>query len=120
MNIYLDDNRADRRLAALLQKAGHAVVCPVDVGLSGASDARHLTHAISTNLVVLTNDSADYQELHNLVLAAGGGHPGILVIRYDDNPKHDMKPRDIVAAIAKLEQSGVVIANDVIVLNHWR
>jgi hypothetical protein len=36
MKIYLDDNVTDRGLAALLRKAGHAVVLPVEVGLSKA------------------------------------------------------------------------------------
>ena len=30
MNLYFDDNRADRRLAALLRREGHTVVIPAD------------------------------------------------------------------------------------------
>jgi hypothetical protein len=36
MNLYLDDDTADRRLVALLSNVGHVVIVPVDVDLSGA------------------------------------------------------------------------------------
>lgn len=120
MNLYVDDNRADPALAAFLRKAGHAVVRPADVGIAGASDARHLEHAIRNGLVVLTADRDDFWELHHLVQTSGGNHPGILVVRYDNDPKHDMKPNHIVAAIGKLEASGIALVNQVVVLNHWR
>jgi len=46
MNLYLDDDTADRRLVALLSNAGHVVVVPVEVHLSGAPDTRHFIHAM--------------------------------------------------------------------------
>lgn len=42
MNLYLDDDTADRRLVLRLFNAGHVVVVPGDVNLSGAPDTRHL------------------------------------------------------------------------------
>jgi predicted nuclease of predicted toxin-antitoxin system len=120
MNIYLDDNRTDRSLAGLLRKVGHRVVIPGDVGLSGRSDACHLEHAIRNRLVMLTADRRDFKDLHELVLTSGGSHPGILVVRFDNDPKRDMKSKHIVAAIGKLERSGVAIVNQTVVLNQWR
>lgn len=120
MNIYLDDNRTDKSLTGLLRKVGHLVVIPADAGLSGRSDACHLEYAIRHRLAVLTADRRDFADLHQLVLTAGGSHPGILVVRYDNDPKHDMKPKHIVAAIAKLETSGMSIVNEIVVLNQWR
>jgi hypothetical protein len=120
MNLYLDDNSDDLVLAALLRKAGHAVGRPVDFGLAGASDARHLEQAIRIGLVVLTADREDFRDLHGLVRTSGGSHSGILVVRYDNDPKRDMKPKHIVAAIGKLERSGVSIVNQIAVLNQWR
>jgi hypothetical protein len=120
MNLYLDDNSDDLLLANLLRKAGHAVARPADAGLSGADDARHLAHAIRTAFVVLTADREDYHSLHELVLTSGGGHPGILVVRYDNDPSRDMRPKHSVTAVGKLERAGVVIRNQVVVLNHWR
>jgi len=86
----------------------------------GASDARHLEYAIRQGLTGLTSDLRDFRELHQLVLTAGGSHPGILVVRYDNDPKRDMKPKHIVAAIAKLARSGAPVVNQFIVLNQWR
>jgi predicted nuclease of predicted toxin-antitoxin system len=120
MNLYLDDNSANPMLVAMLRRAGHTVAVPADVGLSGASDARHLDSAIRATRVVLTADRDDFRELHDLVLNSGGSHPGILLVRYDNDPKKDMKPRHIVAAIAKLERSGLPLRDQIIVLNQWR
>jgi predicted nuclease of predicted toxin-antitoxin system len=120
MNLYLDDNRADPRLAALLRRDGHTVVVPDDVGMSGSSDARHLGHAVRSLLAVLTADRDDFRELHDLVLDSGGSHPGILVIRFEDDPKKNMKPRHVAAAIARLERSGLPVRDQIVVLNQWR
>jgi predicted nuclease of predicted toxin-antitoxin system len=120
MKIYLDDNWANKALVEMLRKAGHTIVLPAEVGLRGASDARHLTCAIGAGLATLTADSEDFLELDALILSAGGTHPGILVVRFDSDPRHDMKPKHIVAALANLEQSGMNITSQVVVLNQWR
>jgi predicted nuclease of predicted toxin-antitoxin system len=120
MRIYLDDNLTDRTLAALLVEAGHTVVQPAAAGLTGASDPRHLEYAIRQGLAVLTSDRDDFRDLHQLVLTSGGGHPGIMVVRFENNPARDMKPKHIVAAIGKLVRFGSPVANQFIVLNQWR
>jgi predicted nuclease of predicted toxin-antitoxin system len=120
MRTYLDDNLADPSLLALLKKAGHSVIGPADVGLSGATDPRHLECAIKDGRVILTADSDDFRDLHSLLQTAGGSHHGILLVRFDNIPKHDMKPKHMVAAIKKLEQSGLDLTNQLIILNHWR
>jgi predicted nuclease of predicted toxin-antitoxin system len=120
MRIYLDDNRLDVLLVGLLRKAGHTVIIPADVNLTGARDARHFAHAIRDNLVALTADRDDFLDLHDVVLAATGVHNGIVVVRFDNDAKRDMRPNHIVAAIGKLERSGLDITTQVIVLNHWR
>jgi len=120
MNLYLDDNITDRRLVALLRKVGHSVTLPIEVGQSGQSDAKHLEYALRHGLVLVTHDEVDFSELHDLVLAAGGGHPGIVSIRMDNDRRRDMKPGGIRAAIANLEKAGITIANKIHVLNHWR
>ena len=107
-------------MATLLRKAGHQVIVPASVGLGGASDPEHLLHSVSQSLVLLTRNHDDYRVLHLLVHATSGRHPGILVVRRDNDPTRDMKDRDIVRAIANLEGAGVTIENDLQVLNHWR
>ncbi len=120
MRVYLDDNMADPVLVVLLRNAGHTVTIPADVGQSGRSDAKHLEYALRTGFVLLTQDRKDFTDLHDLVLAAGGNHAGILLVRSDNDRKRDMKPRVIVRAIAKLEAAGLALRNTIHVLNHWR
>ena len=120
MNLYLDDDSAKALLATLLRKAGHPVEIPADAGMVGAADPRHLTHAARQEYVLLTRNHDGFEDLHVLVQVTGGQHPGLLVIRSDNDPTRDMKDRDIVRAIANLEKSGVPILNELHVLNHWR
>jgi hypothetical protein len=120
MRLYLDDDSANPLQARLLRYAGHDVVFPRDVGLSGEPDSVHLTHAIRDTRVLLTKNYADFERLHNLIAAAQGHHAGILVVRQDNDPKRDLSPRGIVRAIAKLEAAGVPIADSYHILNHWR
>jgi predicted nuclease of predicted toxin-antitoxin system len=120
MKVYLDDNLVAKSLGAMLTKGGHHVVRSNDVGLSGATDPKHLAHAIRTGLVALTSDWQDFEDLHELVLAAGGTHPGIVVVRFDNDPTRDLKPKQIVKALGKLERSGAPLLNQLIVLNQWR
>ena len=120
MNLYLDDDTAERRLVALLTNAGHVVVVPAGVHLSGASDARHFIHAMQQSLVLVTRNHDDFLDLHEVVRTGHGTHPGILIIRFDNDPTRDMTPRHIVTAIAHLESAGVPRENQVYILNHWR
>lgn len=89
MKLYLDDNLASASLASHLRKAGHTVVLPADVGTSGYSDAQHLAQAATTTNVSLTGDHEDFLHLHLLVHATGGRHPGILVVRRDNDSTRD-------------------------------
>jgi predicted nuclease of predicted toxin-antitoxin system len=120
MNLYLDDDTSDRRLVALLANAGHVVVVPMGVHLAGAPDTRHFIHAMRHSLVLVTRNHDDFLDLHEVVQAAQGTHPGILIIRFDNDPTRDMTPRHIVTAISRLESTGVPLENQVYILNHWR
>lgn len=120
MRLYLDDNMVDRRLVSLLRKSGHHVVLPSEVGLSGTSDPKHLVQSLQARLVLLTYNQKDFEELHDVVLACGGTHPGMLFVRADNDPRKDMSVRTIAIAIAKLEASGAALVNHFHVLNHWR
>ena len=91
-----------------------------DVGLLTVSDPRVLAWAIRQGLPVLTRDSEDFKDLHHLVMTAGGHHPGMLIVRFDADPRHNMSHRQIGVAITKLESASVPVADQVHVLNHWR
>lgn len=120
MKLYLDDDSIADELIARLRKAGHDVVVPADVGLAGASDPRHFVYAMQHDLVLLSRNAVDYGELHEVVTAAQGRHPGLLLVRADNDSTRDMSPSRIVAALAKLLRAGVPLATQVVVLNHWR
>ncbi len=60
MRLYLDDATADRRLVALLTHAGHVVVVPARMQLSGAPDTRPFIHAMRQALVLVTRNHDDF------------------------------------------------------------
>jgi predicted nuclease of predicted toxin-antitoxin system len=120
MRLYLDDDSAWRHLTGVLRQAGHDVQLPNEAGIAGRKDAVHLTHAIRTDRVLLTKNYKDFEELHQLALVLRGHHPGILVLREDNDPRRDLRPAGVVRALRNLLASGQVLADDYIVLNHWR
>jgi Domain of unknown function (DUF5615) len=120
MNAYLDDDVAERRLIALLEKAAHSPRTPAQAALSGAADARHFIYACRNQFVLLSRNHDDFLDLHQVVEATGGSHSGIVIVRFDNDPRRDMTPRGIVAAIGRLEASGVPVAGRFLILNHWR
>jgi Domain of unknown function (DUF5615) len=120
MMIYLDDDSASRQLSIVLRNAGHDVSIPADLGISGAPDPLHLTRAIRNGRALLTRNARDFTLLHDLVISSGGGHPGILLVHFDNDPTRDLTPKGIATAIAKLESSGIQILSNMHVLNHWR
>src|SRR5947209_11328495 len=102
MNLYLDDDSAQGLLVRLLAAAGHDAQTSADAGNAGKKDPAHLMHAIRTGRVLLTHNYDDFQLLHELVILVGGHHPGVLVVRKDNDPTRDLKPHHIVRAIRKL------------------
>jgi predicted nuclease of predicted toxin-antitoxin system len=120
MRFLLDENSSDHRLVSRLRTHGHEPVSAQDAGLLSIADPRVLICAIAEGIPVLTQDAKDFKDLHDLVLAAGGHHPGVLVVRFDNDPRHDLTDRAIATALSKLESSGVPIVDRMHVLNQWR
>ncbi len=121
MRLYIDDDSVDPGLIRMLRRDGHDVQVPADVGLAGSSDQAHLAHAIRDQRAILTKNHDDFEALHDLVVAAAGGHHcGILVIRYDNNPRNTMSLADIARAVRNLERAGVAFADSYHELNHWQ
>ena len=89
-------------------------------GMLGKHDAVHLTHAIDDGRILLSHNHNDFDELHELVMTAHGHHPGILIVRRDNDPKRDLSPRGIALAVANLEASQFAMADQFQVLNQWR
>lgn len=120
MNLYLDDDIASPLLAQLLRKAGHDVQRPADVGLSGEDDPIHFRHAALNGRVIVTGNHQHFEDLHALVIDLQGHHSGVLTVRKDNDPKRDLNAAGIVRAIRNLLAANVPIADQCIVLNHWR
>lgn len=120
MNLYLDDDSLQTLLVRLLREAGHDIVRSTDAGIEGASDSVHFTKAIELNRVLRTRNQKDFVQLHTLVLAATGHHPGILIVTRENNPRRDLTPRGIVNALRKLQDSGIAVFDTLFDLNAWR
>jgi predicted nuclease of predicted toxin-antitoxin system len=120
MRFLIDENMSSPVLASRLRAQGHYPVLASEVGLLALSDARVLIHSIAQTLPVLTQDSEDFEDLHDLVIASAGHHPGILIVRFDNDPRHNLTDRGIATAISKLESSAVPIRDQIHVLNQWR
>ena len=118
--LYLDDDSVHSVLVRLLQNAGHDLRIPANLGLTGREDPVHFRFAIRENRVLLTSNYKDFHWLHELILEAKGHHPGIFVVRKDNNPKRDLTSVGIVRAIAKLETANQPIIDQYTVLNQWR
>ena len=120
MNLFLDEDIASALLTRLLRRAGHDVQVPADVNLGGEPDPVVLRHAFRMGRVLLSRNHGDFENLHLLVIEAGGRHPGILVERFDDNPHHRMTPGEIVRAVRNHEASGLVLISEFQALNLWQ
>lgn len=120
MTLYLDDDVASPLLAQLLRKAGHDVELPSDIGFSGEDDPVHFRHAAKNDRVLITGNHDDFNDLHWLIIDLQGHHPGVLVIRKDNDPRRDLTSAGVVRALRNLLAANVPIADQFIILNHWR
>ncbi len=120
MLLYIDDDSVDRVLIHRLRESGYDTLTPAEAGISGQADSVHFMSAIRRGRVLLTRNYEDFKLLHDLVLLAGGHHPGILVVRRDNDPTRDMAPGTIARAIHKLAASETTTSDSFHVLNHWR
>ena len=85
MKLYLDDDIASGLLVQSLRQAGHDVRTPAEAGLAGREDHVHFRRAIQENRLILSRNYQDYEDLHYLIIDAKGHHPGVLLVRRDNN-----------------------------------
>jgi predicted nuclease of predicted toxin-antitoxin system len=120
MRLYLDDDSASPLLLRLLRQAGHDTPIPADAGISGADDPVHLKYAVRENRALLSSNYKDFENLHDLMMQVGGHYPGTLIVRRNNDPRRDMKPPGIVRAIRNLVAAAISLADQFVILNHWR
>ena len=107
-------------LIRLLIRAGHDVQTPSVAGISGGDDPVHLLQAARDDRVLLSHNHDDFKNLHDLVTQTGGAHPGIFVIRRENNPRRDMDAGNIARAIGNLISANFPLKNQFVILNQWR
>jgi predicted nuclease of predicted toxin-antitoxin system len=120
MRLYLDEDIASHELIRALSKAGHDVLRPADVNLMGESDSLQMTQAVKDDRILLTKNHRDFRQLHNLISLCGGSHPGLFLLRSDNDRRRDMRPAQVVNAIENLMKIVSSVRNHVISLNEWR
>jgi predicted nuclease of predicted toxin-antitoxin system len=102
MRFLIDENLSGPRLASRLRAQGHDPVLAGNVGLLSVTDARLMIYSITDGLPVLTQDSEDFEDLHDLVMAAVGHHAGILIVRFDNDRRHNLTDRGLRQRSASL------------------
>ena len=120
MEIYLDDCADANDLVVLLRQAGHVVRTPRTEGTRGVDDPVHLAYAAAHGCALITKNPKDFRLLHHEWQSQGQSHSGLLLIYEENIVGKDPEPADIVRAIGNLLASGLPIANEIHVLNHWR
>ena len=114
--VYLDDCAFAYDLVDALRSERFRVVTPAEVGLLGARDSEHFALAARAGLPLITKNPEDFIALHE----ESSAHAGILVVYQDNVAGKDMRPSDVARALRNLFESGLPIAGQVHVLNHWR
>jgi len=120
MRMYIDEDIESEALVRALRKSSHDVECPLETRMTGESDAAQLTYAVEQDRVLVTGNHEHFEELHKLVLQAGGSHPGILTVRKDNDRRRDMKPHHILNALTRLESFLQSVRGGFFCLNDWR
>jgi hypothetical protein len=120
MRLYLDDDSVHSALVGLLVKDGHDVRRPSDFHGVGDSDPVHLTRAIRDGRTLLSRNHDDFKALHELVITSTGHHPGIVIVRSDNDPTRDRTPRGVVHALRNLASRVPTPADRFLILNHFR
>jgi hypothetical protein len=120
VKLYLDDDTCAALLVALFRKAGHDVVIPADIGMSGSHDAEHLLRSLRDGRVFMSYNYRDFKPIHELVVGSGGSHAGIVLIRRENDSRKNMTNKNIIAAIARVELAYADLTDELIILNDWR
>ena len=103
-----------------MRQAGFDVLTAAEANTLEKSDAVQLAHAIGEQRVLITGNHDDFEDLHDLVLIAGGHHTGILIVRRDNDPTRDLSLRGIARAVENVLRVMPDLRDEFQVLNHWR
>ena len=116
MRILVDEDSQARSQLNILRGDGHDVVAIGELEKNGTPDGEVFDLAQSLERVLLTHNTEDFHELHR----ERPGHRGIMAVYRGADPRKNMNHAQIAAAIRRVDTSGVTIAGEFHVLNHWR
>lgn len=116
MRILVDEDSQARSQLNILRGDGHDVVAVGELDRNGTSDPEIFELAQLLERVLLTHNTEDFHELHR----DRPGHRGIMAIFRDADPRKNLNHVQVAAAVRRLESSGVTLAGEFHVLNHWR
>jgi len=116
LRILVDEDSQARSQLNILRGDGHDVVAVGELEKNGTPDEEVFDLAQSLERVLLTHNTEDFHTLHR----ERPGHRGIMAVYREADPRKNMNHAQIAAAIRRIDTSGVTIAGDFHVLNHWR
>lgn len=116
LQILVDEDSQAKILVKKLRDTGYDVLTVAEAGLNGRADSIIFEYAKSTRRVLLTQNCADFLELHE----ADPDHHGILLVYKNSSPEKDMSVDQIVSSIANVQSSGIDLRKQVIALNLYR
>jgi predicted nuclease of predicted toxin-antitoxin system len=103
LRILIDEDAQDHTLVAHLRRAGHDLLTVNEAGLRERPDEQVLAWARTEGRIVLTRNVSDFRSLAVQV----PDHAGVVLIYTGENRSRRMSRREIVAALERLEASGV-------------
>jgi uncharacterized protein with PIN domain len=99
----------------MLRVDGHDVLTVGEAGAIGIPDASVIELARAQQRILLTRNCDDFLTIHQ----ANSEHSGILAVYQDADPRKNMSYVAIVKAIANLQDTGLCLQGQFIVLNRY-
>jgi hypothetical protein len=78
--LYFDEDSMSVELVRSLRRLGVSVLTAAEANMLKTSDAAELAFATSVDRVLCTKNAGDFQALHELWLARGEHHAGIVAV----------------------------------------
>jgi predicted nuclease of predicted toxin-antitoxin system len=113
LRLLVDECLMSKLLISKLIELGHDVQTVAQANLMRTLDSVIFDYAVAANRVVITGNCGDFIELSDICTAAGGHHPGVLLIFTNNDRSKNMSVDDIIKALGNLEATGLALDD------HW-
>lgn len=115
LKLLVDEDIQAHRLVEMLRADGHDVVTIGEAGVTGIPDVSVMELARVEQRILLTRNCDDFLVIHQ----TNPAHSGILAIYQDADPMKNMSYTAIVKAINNLQNTGLSLQGQYIVLNQY-